>query len=848
MATELNTFKSISEASPQTFPLVKILLKSFPLTKACMDTLGSRLFEALEFGFFGPEVKLISQGETGNDLFLICTHKVEIIVDGESVLQMPAPELFGDKGLIEKSSTRSATVEISNGGTCFVLKLPIGIFIHPFGDSKILDHKFSQEAQIFHKIFQIIQKRLFKYIHLQKQVWEEVSTTLDLLNAQLIANGIKGNKERVWEHSVKTAIIKYFKRKLKYDWPDHIEINNVAIFQVFQLILKKHLKAHPGKTSSYQQKILKQWINELAPLILKHLPKEQHPVSIGEIEMFNPKNYQLRIQRYLVKIEDKFKRKKSQHEDEDYAQLKFKNFFQSNIDANTFELQQYLETFIEVFPVKSPNRTFANIAQQVATITAQAENEFNKSISRMHHFLKKAHQLVSPQKEKNISPAFLNRFQTRYATLISNAINADQVYQKYSSQVLSRNKTVDLSKTPTLKALLENGSSQVIRDSLQEAISQITLNFNLKETGLSGEQLYHFFNVIEIPLQRKFSGKTFLNYCIIPLTENLSLSNGIEEYPPLQPGTLLGDIFFRPAATKSEDSSTWSLTATASAKEGRRGKSALALLFHLPVEVNQQAHTPPFFPFQWMINQFLSQIHTLYQSCKGGQKKLSKVIEAEFLERQVKQFEQDTQALEIYKYGLLLDSIQNMTGIKLPFKTTISPSAFSKQLYNAIVAKTNQENPDLKLEERGNKAYTQWRYLLSRIVTEFPTLKPLEKDNLPSPVRILISLKKHLSKILTHSGVIPEKSILSIGETRSHLDLTKSLDSADPSKTSLQQLGIEIIESIQLHHQMLYSELQTLTKRLDEIGKAGKKVNSEDLRISYINSIISKLQKILLKS
>ena len=570
--------------------------------------------------------------------------------------------------------------------------------------------------------------------------------------------------------------------------------------------------------------------------------------------MFNPKNYQLRIQRYLVKIESQLKKKMGFDSDEDYSCLKFNNFFKSDIDANAFELQRYLEVLVETFPIKNPNRIFANISQQIANITAHSENEFNQSISRMHHFLKKAYRLVSPTEKKQLPDSFLNLVKNRYLPLISNAIKADKKNYLNSIQLLGKDKPLDISKISTLSDLLDAASSQTIRQNLQQAFNQILTHFNLKIPGTNNREIFDFFHIIEIPARRQILSNCLEDCFLIPLTENLTATDTIKELSPFFSGKLVGSTFFNPVLNDQKgDIDLWHLTCLDQPEALKYGKSGFVLLFKLSPkqghnDISSNDTHALTLQTQWIIDQTLLQIHELYQNCTRFYQKLLKMIEAEYLERQVQEFEQDSKPMEIYKYGLLLDAVQDLTGIKLPFKTTISPTAFSKQLYNAIVAKTNQENPDLKLEERGNKAYTLWRYMLSRIVAELPAQKTLGKDQLANPVRILVELKNQLFGILSNYKISADKNLISIGESKSDIHLKKILELAKHSEKSSDNLLVEITRLLEIHHRKIYEEFDILKKRTEEIGKSGKKLNAEDLRVSYINSIISKLQKILLKT
>ena len=56
------------------------LLNSYSLTRGCLKTLGKALQEQLEYGFFDEAIEIIVQGESGRDVFLLCSGTIDVLV------------------------------------------------------------------------------------------------------------------------------------------------------------------------------------------------------------------------------------------------------------------------------------------------------------------------------------------------------------------------------------------------------------------------------------------------------------------------------------------------------------------------------------------------------------------------------------------------------------------------------------------------------------------------------------------------------------------------------------------------------------------------------------------------
>ena len=168
-----NHYYPVSETNRECIKIVTNLLRAYSLTRGCLDTLGEQLQSKLEFVFFSGGEEFITQGESGRDIFMLCTGVIDVLVNDQVVVQMNAPTLVGEKSIISPDSKRAATIRVAEDVNALAIKVPMGEFIRDFKDLTIEDKNFSQEVSIFQNVFQGVQGRLFEYMHMQKQLSEE---------------------------------------------------------------------------------------------------------------------------------------------------------------------------------------------------------------------------------------------------------------------------------------------------------------------------------------------------------------------------------------------------------------------------------------------------------------------------------------------------------------------------------------------------------------------------------------------------------------------------------------------------------------------------------------------------
>lgn len=504
MAFQNNIYYKISSFGSEVVQASETLLKSYPLTKICLEILGKRLLQTLEFGFFNPGFKIITQGEQGKDLFLLCNHLADVIVFGKVIVKMDGPALFGDKAIIDRNSTRNATIGIAEGGQSLVIKIPMGQFLRDFKISEIEDASFEQEKQIYYNLFLEIQNRLFKYSEVQKKLWDEVNKQLKLLNIQLITGSLNKQEDKKWEPKIWQVIHQYLQSAHKFSWPNNVQYSTKTLIDILKTILDRKLPRTKFKGTdqafTYQkQMIWKRWLETTAELLIRVLPNDQLPINIGEIELFNPRIYQMRMHTLLVSIQRKFMFKKVQPREEIYDpdKLKASIFFSNKKAENEFNLEAYLKTLNEMFRLKNPNRILSQVAQQTAQLSATCENEFNASVSRMQMFLEKVRKLAIVSKEEETEEDKLRNSLDEVVTVFN------QGFKAYNSRIVGHTYTYAgvirfaESKVPLLTDIVKTCASDQLKKNLVKSFKSVLDMLALKPAGFPEELVQDQFFICQ---------------------------------------------------------------------------------------------------------------------------------------------------------------------------------------------------------------------------------------------------------------------------------------------------------------------------------------------------------------
>ncbi|MBL6991079.1 MAG: cyclic nucleotide-binding domain-containing protein [Bacteriovoracaceae bacterium] len=96
------------------------LLNDVPAFKYCSLTCRKEIAKSLEEVYYLPGEKIITTGETGDEMYIIAHGQVNVLIDCNSIVVLTSGKFFGEIALIEKT-TRNADVVAS--ASCDLLKL-----------------------------------------------------------------------------------------------------------------------------------------------------------------------------------------------------------------------------------------------------------------------------------------------------------------------------------------------------------------------------------------------------------------------------------------------------------------------------------------------------------------------------------------------------------------------------------------------------------------------------------------------------------------------------------------------------------------------------------------------------
>lgn len=899
MSYQENTFYKLVNVGKKAVSISENLVKSYPLAKRLLKILKTNLLINLEFGFFTEGSEVLVQGEQGKDLLLICSHRVDVIVNAQKIVELPAPILLGDKGIIEKDSTRAATIAISEGHHALVIKIPVGKFIKNFKDSSISDSEFEIEKKLYFDLFQEVQHRLFKYVFLQKTLWEEVNSALNSLNIHLISNTIDKQKEVIWSPVVWTVIKQYLKTAYKFQWPDNIELNVKNFHLILKSILDKRFsyKNFKGSESGYisqKQLIWRKWLAKVSEICMKVMPKKELPIDLGEVELFNPRNYQLMLQNLLWTIEKKFLQKKENDDvlKKKSGKLKVKNFFGKEVDSNEFNLTQYLETFENIFKLKNPNRILSQIAQQSGVVAAKCENEFNTSVSRMQRFLEKVKSLAIPieepvEKLKNWEGVvkaiqMLNKsFQSYEKQLVGNR-------QQYIGEI-----RLDINYSPTGRKLLKSCGIEHTKKLVERSFYQIIEALGLNITDFDKSELLNFFYLFKATDKDAIRYREFKTHYWIPVLHGTFLKRGEEVFAKVPSGSVIGgpgwehlevhtDSFIEEGPSGNgkndseevlkendtlnpdiatvdiqlDDSTGWYIQVDQSQVEDESKKQEHHLFFAIPYTVlpwNIKTDILPedienkFWPVSnWIINKFLTQLVVLSKRSEILFSKWSKIIETVMVENKVREFENNKEKLKPNRYSQILGLVDKIVGIKLPRKEEASTEMVSRQLYNQVLKQANRDYPNLNVGERSNKAYTLWRYVQSEIVSSLSATDKEDALLIRPPESIMGILAHQVESIFTKYNFKSRNKFCHISENDAVFALF-DLNDLNPGISDIDKIGIygEVFSILETTTFQILNQIQEYKRKLQNIQNIKSEFDVEELQTNFIEENVRKLEVIL---
>lgn len=872
MEFEQNRYYNLASFGKEAIAQALLLLKSYPLTKFLLKLLGKHLIFSLQCGLFTPDYKIIEQAEKGKDLFLLCKGSVDVIVNGQLITQMNAPSLVGDKGIITKKAIRAATISVSDNNICLFIKIPMDKFLRDYKDSSIDDAEFIQEQKIYNNIFQEIQNRLFKFSHLQKKLWGEVSKSLNDLNTKLVCNTIEKNKSVEWDPQIWSLLGEYVKNRYHLQFPEKKPINLQAFNSLLIDQLKKNYPPNSfgcsgSKYNNLLRLIYRKWLNSISRFLIQHLPKDQLPINVGELNVINPRNYRDKLQVFFNTIEKKFMiqdiwRKQT---NKNTDKLKIHHFFGKEIDSNEFDLDRYLKAFETVFNLNRPKRILAQLAEETARIAASLENEFNSSVSQMQQFLQKVQTLASFDQKGDEQPALKGNIQEDLNEL-SEAIELYRnkiwggISKSYGAQIKYHGQ-----ECPTLQEVLSGHAAPKIRKNIQKSFFNIIRNNQVNVDGFSKEQLQKLFGISIVQKGQYVNYQDFYSHFWIPVGGPVRLQQGPANSLPLKNGLPWGGEIWKEVrqfknvdmGNDMEDPDAITLKyPNKDKKEKNHCPPALLIIPHtkIPWHQNKQPDSDIFLKsylplMQWFINCYLDNILNSHKTYKDLGQKWESIVKTIIIEEKVRKFETGHKNLPEGLYKKILSLIEKTLGIQLEKKETVTSENLSRQLYSEIRKNTQKFHQHLNYEEQNNKTYSLWRYMQGEIISKFSSTEIHQKADIDPLPPVFVELSEQLEALLKNAGITPKDRFFSLNAEVPVLNLTE-LYKEKPLLTEQEKISLfmEIFSILELEVFNIFHNSFDYQKRLEEFSTMQIKMDMKELKTEFIVESAEKLVAIIQKT
>lgn len=862
MNIEKNQYYKLSSVGVHAVSTAEQIVRQYPLTRIFLDILGRYLVDHLEFGIFSPGFTLIQQGDKGKDLYLICSHAIDVSVDGNMILRMEAPSLIGDKGIVDKNSIRNATISVSEGQDCLLIKIPMGLFIRSFKKKDIKDAEYNQEKQLYYHLFLEIQERLFKYADIQKSLWEEINTRIQTLNNQLIGGMIFRREDKGWDTSVWETVVEYMQSKYRHSWPVQTPITIQTVSMRLKEMLDKRFprSMFKGSDQSYEIKKdakWKSWLGDISDVIIKALPQDQLPVSIGDIELFNPRVYQMRINRLMRSIEKNLGSKGVTHKDKgaNRGQLKVGLFFGKHPRIRGFDLEAYLNEIDDIYALKSPNRVLAQIAQQVAQLGALCENEFNGTVSKMRYFLKKI-QKISTVNTEQIRPGSQFRSLNSWVTEIDKGFDAYHKRMMGQTEIVSGQISFSESTHPDIEEIIASCSTHHVKNQVQTAYQQIMGTLGLYIEGVSAQKARHLFHLCEIDSDSVIPAKQLAIHQWIPGSNYIALQKEKTLFRGIQPGQIIGGGAWidQPEEDRTAGEE-WQLTVSKGGSDNTRMKGLLIVIpkKKLPWQVNPSPNYDEYkndcLPLmQWMTDRVLDQINIMEQLRDVLVDRYIKISEVVVTERKVRDFESGGGILTERQQDDIVELVIEELGIKLIKRKQQTTAQISKQMYNAILEQIKKDFPNIKVEEQGNKAYTLWRFTQSEILTRLFIRRRLDQIRREAPPSTMEVLMGQLEAMLSENAINTDNPGLQLASSDPKIDLEAVLLKDNSLVTGKRlSVGLEILDVLETLYRQLIDEIVEYQARLNKISSIQTEFDIEEIHTKFISESVTKFYQILEK-
>ncbi len=852
MKWETNRYYVFAKEQPDALANVSALLYAYPLTAACLDVLGQKLLEQVSFVFFEEHQKILTQGESGKDLFLLCSGEVDVLVNDSVIMQMQAPTLLGDKAIVETASKRAATIRCVKGKQSLFIKIPMGLFLRDFHDSSVQDESFHQELSIYCSVFNEVQKRLFSYINLQRSIWDEANSSLKAVNIQFLAKKIDSRQELKCSPKTINDLQKWLTNTLDFTWTNKVPLNIPNLRDVLHQLLENKVKrsAFQGKDNEFLQvknKLWRGWLTQLGGIISRHLEPEDMPFHLDDLELFNPLNYRVRIASLLKNAEKQLKFKVVTSESDTGEQVEpvklpqLGQFFKRGENEHEFELQHYLKVFERTFELPSPMKIQAQIAQRAALITAECENQFNTSILKIKAFLDKVSKLSIQQKSSKPSE--------EKVSLEKHVLQLTGMFEAFGRQVLieykHRGKIQFLRDiTPNIGSFAKCSSIRTRRVELERAFYAILAQFQMGPQMPIRFLKYNIFLTEGNGGDRMHGEELAKNYWIIA-SKGVFLMNGNTQCCELTVGTMIGGKSW----SRQESEQEWSLFIPEDNVTEQRILFFCIPIFYLEWEISDVLPQDSFAQnyvrtMQCLIDKSIEHLEEMIEQRELAKAKIQKILHAEHLEKSMADFEKTSIRLDDVQYQNVKNILQNALALSLAEQEGYS-NKISKQMYDHILAQTQKEFPSLSSEECSNKVYTKWRFLLREIIQAIsPELNQTEVIEMPQTWN---PLYEGITHVLGEKFKDVVQQHNQLNSERPQLDFVGLMDKLQKMKVVAKINAFRrIMTMLEKSLQLLIQDSQPIFERAQKLQKQESQLQGDQFQQQVLREEIDKLQQTLI--
>ena len=747
---EINTYYSFKDTNPECSQLATDLLNSYPLTRGCLETLGQVLKDQLQFGYFPQGKDIIVQGESGRDIFLLCTGTIDVLVADQVVVQMKSPTLVGDKGIVSDNSQRAATIRISSEQPALVIKIPMGNFIREFKNTEIEDESFNQEQKIFENVFQTVQERLFEFIYLQKTLWEQASNTIQLINQQIYAKQLDNKIEPNWNAEAWSVAQNYLKSKLGINWPPNVQISANALHAYLRKYFDIKYKNAKQPNAIMQKKL--EWRNtltEIAGRVLRSVPDDKKAVPGLDLELFNPNIYRMRLTGLQNQLEKRYAERmvnKGSEKKKDPTA-----FFGKGDRSNEFNLPLYLEYFHKMYRVKNPRRLLAQVGQKCALIAAECENNFNSSVVKMQKFLEEVKSrnisLGEAEKKSEVDPATLKSWVAAMIRGIHHYRDSSPAIDGQTLGVLKFSPNT----FPNFTGMVKAHRVQFTRDKMNEAFTSLIRTSQFQTEYLSKQMLNNLFHLCGIERGDTIPENELRKCYWLPLTDHLTLKYEETDLVSIKECAPLGGHSWNSSGDGENEKGGKDITI------GTEENTIIMILpFNkLPWEVatkpGDNSFVEQYIPLmQWLLDKHIDFLLDLQKQRDEVVEEWTDIRDGISRSEKIAVFEQKALKLPKTDYNRISSWLNSTLGLKLESEEIMPSNKLSKRIYNFFLHSATVDFPELSIEQRGNQAYTKWRNLLFELTDQIPALnKVVSKLPGEDPVPVLDVLAKQLGPIVS---------------------------------------------------------------------------------------------------